>query len=97
MKQVFYHHSKPDINQPLRKHVIQRVTIAGVVVGEKMNFGISRCSSSEQFSREKGRKIAGGRARKKPCWTINLTVDEPNGKQFIKTATKLIEESNESN
>lgn len=93
-KLVYFHHSQPDLGMELRKHIVQRITVAGVVTGERMNFGISRCSSSEQFSRAKGRKIAEGRARKKPCHTINLLVDIPNGKQFIKVATDLLKYDN---
>lgn len=81
-KSIYYHHSVAVQGQP-------RVTVAGLVIGKLMLFGVSKCSKKDQFEKAHGRKIAVGRAKKKPIVTLELTDNEPVGKQFIKEALKL--------
>jgi len=59
MENIYLNHSKFDQKG-------RRVTIAVQVKADELRFGLSTCSTKDQFSKKKGRQIAIGRAQKKP-------------------------------
>lgn len=78
MKQLFYH-SKP--GGP-------RVTVAAIVDGNSVRFGVSRCSKRDQFFKKKGRYISLGRATKSPYLTLQAPT---HPKWFIETALMIVD------
>lgn len=88
MKETRFYHSKPEylyeiLNNP-------RVTICGIYDEEKeiMSFGISVCSTKDQFIKRIGREIAQNRAENKPYMKITSSKKDI-GSTFIKFAIAL--------
>jgi hypothetical protein len=90
-----------DINLP-------RYTFAGITeivthedgtVSNKLRIGVARCSGKDQFTKQRGRVIAEGRARKIPLMSSTIpifTTEEEEkafnlGKMFYQTTEEIIE------
>ena len=100
MKNVFYFHKNNHINHSsgvnkLSKRQLRKMrsyTIAAVVDGYEMRFGLSECSVNDAFNKKKGRTIAEGRARSN---SLNSRIIEiqPNaeiGKLFTSNAVEIL-------
>ena len=99
MKNVFYFHKNNHINHggmnKLSKRQLRKLrsyTVAAVVDGDEMRFGLSECSVNDAFSKKKGRTIAEGRARSN---SLNSRIIEiqPNaeiGKVFTSNAVEIL-------
>lgn len=77
---------------PIHKQPVPRVTVAGVVVGDTLRLGISRCSVKDNFSKAKGRYVSEQRARERPSKIVQIPEKETNtlGRFFFEQAQELI-------
>lgn len=69
-----------------------RYTIAGVIDGNEMKFGISKCSPKDQFNRKLGRVISLGRATKHPIHTMKIPMTGNLGKVFVEQSVQLLKD-----
>lgn len=58
------------------RHIDKRVTISALVEGNSMKLGASICAANDNFTKQLGRKIAQGRAVKRPFRQISLKENE---------------------
>lgn len=71
-----------------------RYTVAGVVYDGHMLFGVARCSNKDLFTKERGRKVAEGRALRKPCFHKVLPADGNLGTFFVENALEHLSKEN---
>ena len=84
MKNLFYHSPHRDGEK--------RFTIAAVVDGNNMSFGVSACSHRDNFKKKTGRAISLGRASKKPYFNLEIEKDAKLGLAFRQVAKRTVEE-----
>lgn len=89
MKNVLFFYTKVDSTKKAK-----RSTIAGLISEDRkhISFGVSTCSHKDQFTKEKGRVIAQGRAFKCPVTTLPIKDDSKIANQFIEQAKLIIED-----
>lgn len=87
----FYFYSEVTANWK-GKDITRKASFAGVVEGQSLHIGQSVCSESDIYDKKKGRKIAEGRATKKPVVTVDLTKfpDDKVSNIFVEEVKKLI-------
>lgn len=80
MKKLFFH-----------SKTTPRVTVAGIIKDDQISFGVSRCSTKDQFFKKKGRHIAEGRATKTPFATFPAPEKELC-QWFVNAATSIVKQ-----
>ncbi len=80
---------------PLSKQPVPRVTVAGIVDGKTLRLGVSRCSTKDQFSKQKGRNVAKVRATERPSKIVAIpSIEEGKlGRFFYEQAQLLIKDA----
>jgi hypothetical protein len=68
------------------------VCVAGVIVDNKLQLGVSICGKKEQFQKQLARKISEGRAMKKPALIVSVAEVSPKeiGTAFVIAAKDLV-------
>lgn len=77
------------------KSITRKASFAGVVKDNSLHIGQSVCSESDIYDKKKGRKIAEGRALKKPIVSIDLTKfpEDKISNIFVEEVKKFIGQS----
>lgn len=90
MKDTFYFHTAPTNDKKY-----QRATIAGILVGNQIKFGLSKCSSKDQFVKKHGRNVAKGRALSSTgCLkTVEIPKEGNLGEWFVNQAIDILIEN----
>lgn len=70
----------------------RRGVVAAIQNGDQVHYGVSLCSRNDAFNKEKGIKIAEGRALKRPFLSMKLEEPEYNNRDF-KTVAPVVAES----
>lgn len=69
-----------------------RVTVAAVVEQGEAKFGVSRCSTKDQFVRKIGRERALERAVQKPLFKFRVPTTHEHIKWFVENAKFIAEQ-----
>lgn len=72
------------------KKKLVRKTVAGVLIGDTLCFGVSECSRKDVFKRVAGRGTAKGRALSNPIRIVKITNEDTLSKIFLENAKELI-------
>lgn len=81
-KSEFYFYKEVKVNYK-GKEILRRQAYAGIIDNNTLRIGMAECSERDQFTKQKGRNIAIGRAKSQKARVVELNKNQLPVKQFI--------------